>query len=549
LGYGLYPFNAVALDRMVRTRQEKFNPRDLLAVMSMTLTAYSQEMEDGRFPSLSWARNFEPRQFERPALETLAPRVQRQIDEAQKSEQRSVLLTFWGGVPEDFRNLSPGIHEAFDVPVVSGAKMVVPRRPKRSASPKQEAPPADQIAESVRSWRDGVRLDADHARVIRRVLQEAIIGRLDAEDALISQQFLEEFFDRGTDIAIVNSAGSGKPALGRFRVDMAASNDNALLFEGILKMQEQGSWDIDDGPQTLVTFLTLVDREAGRLETFVRERLAERHGDRSAAVALLALTGLIAGRGGVGDGHALLAAAMSVADATSNAQPALWRTLIEMTDQRRAAVRDFALQGAHVSKSTTEPAGVDGRQFSDALRSFATNWKLPTVSEAAPRQLTALHQLLDARLAPALSEAHGALRQWREEVVRLVGDPDSVSPRYKEWRASADAAQAEGFLVRGRGYVDDGAPPQLGAMIAGIDGLLERWPDLDLGRRVTSIAKVPWGRLGPAREHLAAIETTLAASAEKARTQQAHSAEGSPIAAFERALDRLETAATMEVQR
>ena len=155
--YGLYPFNDVALDRMVRSRQDKFNPRDLLAVMAMTLTAHAQELEDGRFPSPGWARNFDPRQFERPLLDTLSTRVQEQVDQTPKPEQRSVLLTFWGGVPSEFRNLPKGIHEAFDVPIASGAKTAAPTRPQPKPTQVETttAPTADRYAEAVQAWRDG----------------------------------------------------------------------------------------------------------------------------------------------------------------------------------------------------------------------------------------------------------------------------------------------------------------------------------------------------------------------------------------------------------
>ena len=91
----------------------------------------------------------------------------------------------------------------------------------------------------------GRRLETDLAHIIRRVIHEAILGALDAEDALLSDQLLSGFFDKTTDIDIKNSAGQGRSAPGRFRVELEASNDNALLFEGILKMQQRGSWDVD----------------------------------------------------------------------------------------------------------------------------------------------------------------------------------------------------------------------------------------------------------------------------------------------------------------
>jgi hypothetical protein len=548
-GYGLYPFNAAALDRMVRTRQDRFNPRDLLKVVAATLTSHAQEFEDGRFPSASWARSFDPDQHGRPPVKTLSVRVRGQIDQTLKAEQRQVLLTFWGDAPDELVNLPVGIHEAFDIPLAGDVKVVAPPTPKLPDATPEQSEGIDAIGEALRAWLDGRRLDTENARIVRRVVRDAILAVVDPENSLLSQQFVSEVFDQDTDIAIENSAGSGRPAAGRFRVDFAPTNENALLFEGILKMQRHGSWDVDGGAQMMVALLTRVEAEALRLRAFIAERSESRRSDREAAVCMLALSGLIAGKGGTSDVRGLFAAAMSIAaPPASDAQPPLWRSLVEMTGQRRGVVREFVLQTAHVSKSTAEPSGVDGQQFSEVLRSLsASDWSLPTLTDDAPRQAELLRQVLESRLTPALDEAHDALSEWREEVVALVGDPDSATTRYKTWQAALDAAQADGFLVRARGFVDDGAPTQLGAMIKTVDGLLAQWPELDVGRRAAAVAKISWGRLGPARDHLAALEATLVLSLEKASTQQERSTETSPIASFERALDRLAAAAVLEV--
>jgi hypothetical protein len=545
--HGLYPFNAAALDRMVRSRQDKFNPRDLLAVMGMTITTHLQEIQDGRFPSESWARNFDPGQFDRPQLTTLSLRVQESVDQTLKPEQRRILLTFWGGVPDELGNLPAGLHEAFDIPLVTGARPTAPRSPKTVEIAKPRPEGVDQIGDAVRSWRDGTRLDGDNARVIRRTLRDAILATFDSENELTSQQFVREFFDQDTDIAIENSAGSARPAPGRFRAEFLPTNENALLFERILKMQRHRSWAIEEGAQGLVSFLTRVDTEAGQLRAFLRDRAEERRKDHDAAVALLALSGLIAGKGSASDPRGLLAAAMSSEErVNSEYRPDRWRTLVEMTSQRHEVVREFVLQAAHVSKSTAEPSGVDGHQFTDSLRTLAAEWSLPLLSDAAPRQVQALRQILETRLEPALDEAHLALKQWHADVVRLVGDVGSASDRSKGWRATLDAARADGFLVHTGGYTEDGAPAQWGATIRIVQGVLSQWPEMDLGRRAFSIAKVPWARLTPLREYVMALEATLQSSLEKARTQQSDAGNGSPIASFERALDRLAQATVLD---
>ena len=124
-GYGLYPFNPAALDRMVRSRQKQFNPRDLLSVLSETLTTRIGELGDGEFPSPSWARQFDPRDHGLEPLRPLSFATEQSIDQHPKPEQRKLLLRFWGGAPAEFVNLQPGIHEAFGIPEVGDLAMVV----------------------------------------------------------------------------------------------------------------------------------------------------------------------------------------------------------------------------------------------------------------------------------------------------------------------------------------------------------------------------------------------------------------------------------------
>src|SRR5262249_9321545 len=159
-------------------------------------------------------------------------------------------------------------------------------------------------------WLDGRRLDGDLARVIRRVVRDAVVAAIDEEAAFVSPQFLREVFGQDTDIVIEASAGRGTPSKDHFQVHLGRTTDVAELFQGILTMQRRGTWEIDNGAGTLVAFLALVDTEAARLRTFIRQRLEERRADHDAAVALLALSGLMAGKGSPGDPRGLLVAAM-----------------------------------------------------------------------------------------------------------------------------------------------------------------------------------------------------------------------------------------------
>ena len=112
-GFGLYPFNDVALDRMVRSRQEKFNPRDLLAALPEHSPSTLRRSLTVAFPSNALGTEFDPRAaWPRGVVRPCRLTVQQQVDSLPKPEQRSVLLTFWGGVPDELCNLAAGIHRS-----------------------------------------------------------------------------------------------------------------------------------------------------------------------------------------------------------------------------------------------------------------------------------------------------------------------------------------------------------------------------------------------------------------------------------------------------
>ena len=122
---------------------------------------------------------------------------------------------------------------------------------------------------------------APEARILRRVFRDAITATADPEARLYSPQFLREFFDQDTDVHIENARGSARPNKRRFGVGFAANpaavaNQNAILFEGVLRAQSTRHWSFDGSHDALVAFMTRVDAEAVRLREFLDARLAER---------------------------------------------------------------------------------------------------------------------------------------------------------------------------------------------------------------------------------------------------------------------------------
>jgi hypothetical protein len=542
--YGLYPFNGEALDRMVRSRQEAFNPRDLLGVMAETLTTRLSELDEGRFPSANWARQFDPRDHGRPPLPTLSLPIRGAIDETPKPEQRSVLLTFWGGVPDELCNLDDGIHEAFDIPLITAATTQVKRREPPDRDEVTPRPTErDQIAADLEAWIDGVRLPADRALVIRRWFLDAIWTHVDEEGSLYAPSLRQAMFREYTDVEIENSGGSGGATRReRFRVRFTATNDNALLFAAILTAQATGGWRFEGGPAALVSFLARVDAEAARLRAYIDERLTAEQPRRDAAVQLLAWTGLLAGVGGASDTSTLLSAAMSEPPEPGAALPDQWRSVVTIGRSHHRAIRDFILQASHISLSRAEPLAINGAATAPALQALAKTWAVPAPDPELPAPAQTLQAALASRLVPALDAAQTKLSEWWQAVGPTVGDPSTASRRAKRWLEALEHAKTVGFLSSA-GRWQDLDPGQLQQTLKLLTTCLEQWSTRELGPQVAAAAKMPWARLEPTRTTLEVVTTTLTNSISKANNQVSSSAASDALEHFALGLDALGRAA------
>ncbi|MEZ4299003.1 MAG: protein DpdH, partial [Polyangiaceae bacterium] len=109
-GYGLYPFNEHALERMVRARSDGFDPREILGqVVRYTLESHGEDIRQGGFPSMAFAAHFKSDRVTpiSAALETSLRQ--------DKEPRRLPLLVFWGGNPKEPINLPEPVHEAFRI--------------------------------------------------------------------------------------------------------------------------------------------------------------------------------------------------------------------------------------------------------------------------------------------------------------------------------------------------------------------------------------------------------------------------------------------------
>lgn len=125
-GYGLFPFNAAALDRAIKSQSTdgSFVARDVLTrVLRPVLHRDQAEIENGRFPSEGFANDFRTGASDR--LANIEDQFKLRSPGDEISERRIRLVRFWG-TGEGAENLAPTIHDAFGVPAIAGVDQAKP---------------------------------------------------------------------------------------------------------------------------------------------------------------------------------------------------------------------------------------------------------------------------------------------------------------------------------------------------------------------------------------------------------------------------------------
>jgi len=203
-GYGLFPFNAAALERAIASQSADggFVARNVLTrVVRPVLSRDRAEIENGRFPSEGFADDF------RTGVEDRLTNIEEQFKlrtpgDDELGERRVRLVKFWG-TGTGAENLASTIHDAFGVPPVEGlgrrsepAPVPVPSPepgPKlttRSTQPRQplptptQQPPAlePRLVQAVDRWTATQNILQSDLNELRNIVFSAVRPRLNFED-------------------------------------------------------------------------------------------------------------------------------------------------------------------------------------------------------------------------------------------------------------------------------------------------------------------------------------------------------------------------------
>ena len=439
-GFGLYPFNAPALDRAVESRSPtNFDPRRILGtVLRYTLDQHRADIIRGDFPSNAFAQHFATSRL--PPLDPDIVEDLRYLD-AVDADRRVVLLTFWGGRPATAINLPAGIHEAFAIPELKDAEIQRPQRPGTTSGPAPPASSAPQLPAQVQRklnnidlWSGGTtELDQALAGDLRRFLHAAVVAHIDWNDELLLQSDdsigarAGKFF-RQASINIQNARGGGPMPPSATPISIRASAESAALLRSVVLYEHPGHWDFDRGDQGLRRLLARLDAWAPNVVETVRAgRSHEGPWDLvAAATELLAFTARVLDLPGAhSQTNAELANAL-LTDATGMPvrRNSAWDRLADAcaADSRRK-VKDALLVRIGARQGTGRPHAIDITALVPPLTTFKRTWVLTPPRDEAPTEFERLYKEVQAKLGDAITDELERLRAWHKRVTAAL-DPD-----------------------------------------------------------------------------------------------------------------------------
>lgn len=263
-GYGLYPFTTKALDIMAHRADEnveqKFNPRIFQNKVLRPVALLAPELENGSFPPKRLLDGL-------GGVKGFSPAEQRKLEDADPGnwQRRRTLLQLWDS-SSDVRNLSEGIHSAFNLPLLKSLseKPSPPKEPDRGPSPPKPltASPLDLRLSELEKWDRGqTKLSAKTAQDLRDCIFSALRDFIDWDDAGLERS---EFFGptsifRPAGIYFLNQSTNPVHVAVSISIPTNWENKNerfcaVMALQGVLEAQHHGNWTFKDGAFKLACF-------------------------------------------------------------------------------------------------------------------------------------------------------------------------------------------------------------------------------------------------------------------------------------------------------
>lgn len=323
-GIGLYPFNAIAIERMLNSRNKGvFNPRILIKeVLRHILEYHRSAIEQGNFPSRLLLEQFSGYVLDPIALSTLKNR-----DTAENAERRETLLKLWTNSKQAC-DLPVQVHTAFSL-LPLGIQVDVQKESKattvnlvsditttfKSLTPSSLIASDDRQSEYIQNelaaklqaldrWSNGSELDSKVASKLRLLIFPAIEARIDWDaELLLKGQFIGKTSGFISQNINFQKATTSKLNIRGIELPLPLHEDElgetAIALKALLLYEEYQHWRFPQG----ATYFRIYATKLEEWSNFVLRKIpqcttkSKKYGNPiPATVELLAIAGRMAGR-------------------------------------------------------------------------------------------------------------------------------------------------------------------------------------------------------------------------------------------------------------
>ena len=465
-GFGIYPFTAKAIDRMLeRVSGGRFNPRLIIKdILRHTLENYADSLADGKFPPPALVQHF--------GGARIGANLRMKIRAADplNHDRREVLIDLWTD-GTNLSNLDARIHEAFDLPHLGNVEEIAttqtpiqttPRAPRSEGIP---APLAERI-EQLNAWANGEQMPQEVAQALRPLVYASVCERVpwDAE-LLLRGKFISStggIFSRRF-VNFHKATTYTKPAHG---VELMIGKDGhylteeAVALQALLKFNHYGSWNYPEGAADFRAYARRLEKWGQIVVEQIRKRprvSGEKWSPVPAVAELLALGVRMAGRPAsveysLSDLIDVLFTSYDQTVAASRSEA--WKNLFDVFCQHRAALTDILTAYIPCTKGGSSRLQViDAVQLVEPLRNLRKSWRsqydVPNDLRSDLRAIQQVREKVDQLFDKAIEEEKKRHLEWRDGVVSLLGDIENRGHVINLLRAAIDRARTAGEFAAG----------------------------------------------------------------------------------------------------
>ncbi len=300
----LFPFNKACIRNLIerrRTRDEGFNPRDLITYVLHFILDMRRQYEEGSFPNFGETSNLDM---------SVAQFLSNKGYGEQDKNRLNNFVYAWADNPSTVEGigLQPSMFEIFNLPNIymdtdieiddvededekgedeegQGEEEVVSSTSSLEDDGVKEK--VDEFIVTMNEWAGGTRLLEKLANELRKIMRDALVGALDAESLRVKADFLEDFPQQR--LHIENAEGNNRAEIRIIETNEDGDGTSRSQIVALYRQKmynDVGQFTYPDFDKDLIEILNFVEQHKDKVEQWVIDRAEKKVSSVSTLISL-----------------------------------------------------------------------------------------------------------------------------------------------------------------------------------------------------------------------------------------------------------------------